>query len=140
MSLHNSRVRRTVTRRVATVSMTGVAIITVLGLTACSPVLSEESVNAWKTELDHRGFTNISDVINDDDTNTNTQFWVNAGGCRGTVVINNRNNGFSVVFADAVGDAVEFVAPANATVVTQSEALAFCADLPTPDVESTETE
>lgn len=137
MSFYNSSVRP----KVAAVSMTGVAIITALGLTACSPVLSAESVNAWKTELDHRGFTNISDVINDDDTNTNTQFWVNAGGCRGTAVISNRNNGFTVVFADAVGDAVEFVAPANATVVMQSEALAFCADLPVTDNESTiETE
>lgn len=139
MSLHNSRVRRTVTRRVATVSMTGVAIITVLGLTACAG-LSPESVSAWKTELDHRGFTNISDVINDNGAGNNTHLWVNAGGCRGTAVINNENSGFSVVFADSAGEPVEFIAPANATVVTQSEALAFCAELPTPDVESTETE
>jgi hypothetical protein len=127
MFFHSSRGRRIGT----TVLMAGVATISVFSLTGCSTTPSDTSeADQLKTELESRGFINVS-YADATPGYVVRELFVGAGGCRGIVNVPRdykASMDFFMHYAGADNKSVDFISPASVTVVTDSEALAFCAD------------
>ena len=102
-------------------------VVTAL-LTSCA------AASTVASELEKRGFTDVTDI--NDDSSIDTAY-VSAGGCRGIASHDNgegwsyaganASEDFTVTFAQADGTELIYTNPANVNIVLEDEAMAFCA-------------